>query len=114
MATRKESVQFSLDRSSLEDPVCRLPVSDFPMKNMIGLFFSIFSENWGVGITGPVWIHQHRKDLIVPFAPVRGIGCSVTLFGPHARELLSVKPCFPGRQGHLLVMEQSRDPGESR
>src|ERR1700722_2552351 len=114
MATRKEGVQFGLDRSSLKDPIGRLPVSDFPMKNMIGLFFSIFSENWGVGIKGPVWIHQHRKILIVHFDQFRGIGCSVTIFGHHERDLLSLKQYFPCRQDHLLVMEQSRHPSESR
>jgi hypothetical protein len=41
MASRKEGVQFGLDRSGLENSFCGRPVSDFPMKNVIALFCAI-------------------------------------------------------------------------
>src|SRR5580692_9606064 len=113
MAPWKESVQFGFNRSRFKNSVGGLPVSDFPMKDVIGFFFAIFPQNWRVGIEGAMWIHENREILIIHFDKFSGVGCGITVFGDYERDLLGLKQHFPSRQDHLLVMKKCRHPGQT-
>ena len=105
MAPLKKSLQFGLDRSGLKDSVRSLFVPDFPMKNVICLFFSIFPENRGVVIKRAMWIHENREILILHLDQLSGVGRGVSIFSNHERDLLRLKQHLSGRQDHLPVVE---------
>ena len=91
MASRKEGVQFGPDRSGLEDSFSGRPVSDFPVKNVIALFWAIFPEDRCIGIKRPMRIHQDRKIIIVDFDQFSSVGRCITIFGHDERDFLGLK-----------------------
>src|ERR1700740_1181660 len=80
VAPLEESVELGFDRRILKDSVRSLPVPNFPVKNVIGLFFSILSEYRGAGLKSPMRINQNREIFVIHFNQFSSVRCCIAVF----------------------------------
>ncbi len=114
MAALKHGIDFGGYRAGLNRLLRLLPVADFPMKNVVGLFLAILAQDGSARIESFVRIHQHRKLFVVHLDQLRHIGRGILLGGDAKRYFLRLEQNFSGSQHHLLVVEQGGHPREAR
>jgi hypothetical protein len=113
VTAREEGFHQCRHRCALHLLFCCRAIADFPVKDQVGFFLTIVSQDRRICVLSLVRIHQHRKLFVIDLNQFSRIRSRVSILGHDKSDFLRLEKHFAGGQHHLLVVEQGRHPGQA-
>ena len=98
----------------LESLLCASLIPDLPVPVMIRLLLPVLPQDGGVRLQCLLRVDDHWQGLVVHVHGLYPVSCGIAALGDDRCHLLTLEQDQVGRQDHLLVRHEGRDPGQAR